>query len=103
MDVIEGTEIKVNVSIEPMGELTMDSYDFVANFYCSPLRQVKIAKEDAIRVDANNYICCIDTGETGVGHLKLQVEARIPDGDFPDSLRTEISLTALDINIKHRA
>lgn len=102
MDVIEGTEIKMNVSIEPIGELTMDSYDFRVSFYCSPTKKVRLTKEDAIRIDENNYLYPLDTGKMGVGHLKLQVEAQLPDGDFPDQLRTEILQITTDINVKRR-
>ncbi len=102
MDIIEGTEIKVNVSIEPMAGLTMDSYDFMVSFYCSPVKKVRLAKAEGIRVDENNYIYLLDTGKMGVGRLKMQVTAEIPDGDFPDRLRTEVAQMTTDINIKRR-
>ena len=29
-----GTELKLNVNIQPIGEITMDDYDFIVELYC---------------------------------------------------------------------
>jgi hypothetical protein len=52
-----------------------------------------------IRVDSNNYIVLVDTNEVGAGDLKCKVTAYIPDGDFPDELRTEVVNIDTGINI----
>lgn len=90
--IILGTEIKLNIHIEPIDGLTMDDYDFQCDVFTSPSRRTTISKQDAKRVDENNYIIMINTRSIGVGNLKCEVSAQIPDGDFDDALRTEIAL-----------
>ena len=58
-----------------------------------------INKADAIRVDEDNYIVCVDTNLTGAGELKCKVTAQIPDPDFEDLFRTEIVAVDTGINI----
>lgn len=94
-----GTELKLNIHIEPMGSITMDDYGFEVEVYCSPKRPVMATKNDMIRVDSNNYIVLVDTNEVGAGDLKCKVTAYIPDGDFPDELRTEVVNIDTEINI----
>lgn len=94
-----GTELKLNVNIESMGDVTMDNYDFVVTVYCSTSKAIIIPKADAIRVDESNYIVRIDTTTIGAGKLKCKVEAELPDGDFPDQLRTEVMIIDTGIEI----
>lgn len=94
-----GTELKLNVNIEPMGELTMDSYDFEVEVYCSPKKTIVTPKSNMIRTDENNYIVLVDTAIVGAGDLKIKVTAYIPDADFPDMLRTEVVAIDTGINI----
>lgn len=94
-----GTELKLNINIEPMGSVTMDDYDFEVEVYCSIKRVITIQKKDAIRVDQNNYMVLVDTSETGAGDLKCKVTAYIPDGDFNDGLRTEVVAVSTGITI----
>lgn len=94
-----GTELKLNINIEPMGSMTMDDFDFEVEVYCSIKRVITIQKKDAIRVDQNNYMVLVDTSETGAGDLKCKVTAHIPDGDFNDGLRTEVVAVSTGITI----
>lgn len=94
-----GTELKLNVNIESMGDVTMDNYDFVVTVYCSTSKAIIIPKADAIRVDESNYIVRVDTTIIGAGKLKCKVEAELPDGDFPDQLRTEVMIIDTGIEI----
>lgn len=94
-----GTELKLNINIEPMGEFTMDDYDWSVDVYCSTKRVVTIAKRDAIRIDENNYVLLVDTEELGAGDVKCKITAYIPDFDFPDTLRTEVSMIDTGINV----
>lgn len=94
-----GTELKLNINIEPIGEVTMDDFDFEVEVYCSIKRVITIQKKDAIRVDQNNYMVLVDTSETGAGDLKCKVTAHIPDGDFNDGLRTEVVAVSTGITI----
>jgi hypothetical protein len=94
-----GTELKLNINIEPMGEVTMDDYDWFVEVYCSAKRIVVIKKQDAIRIDDNNYVVLVDSAELGAGELKCKIYAHIPDSDFEDNTRTEVSMISTGINI----
>lgn len=85
-----GTELKLNLNIDPIGEITMDDYDFEVDVYCSLKKAHTVTKQDAIRVDENNYIICVDSALLGHGRVKMKVTAYIPDNDFDDGLRTEV-------------
>lgn len=94
-----GTELKLNIHIEPIGDITMDDYNFEVEIYCSPKKTIVIPKSDAIKIDENNYIVLIDTNIVGTGDLKCKVTAHIPDADFDDDFRTEIVAIDTGINI----
>lgn len=98
-----GTELKLNVNIEPIGGITMDGYNWVAEVYCSPNRPTIIKKENAIRVDENNYILLVDTSICGSGALKCKITAEIPDSDFPDNLRTEVMIVETGVVVVKRS
>lgn len=93
-----GTELKLNINIEPIRTVTMDSYDFEVEVYCSPKKTIIVKKNDAIRIDESNYVILIDTNVVGAGDLKCKVTAQIPDADFSDMIRTEV--VAMDTGIK---
>ena len=94
-----GTELKLNINIEPMGEFTMDDYDFEVEVYCSPKKTIVVPKKDAIKVDSNNYIVIADTNVIGAGELKCKVTAHVPDSDFADRERTEVVVCTTGITI----
>lgn len=92
-----GTELKLNVNIEPMGEFTMEDYDFSVDIWTSMKRVATIHKSECIKIDKNNYVVLVDTNLLGAGDIKAKVIANIPDFDFPDTVRTEV--VALDLGI----
>lgn len=94
-----GTELKLNINIEPMEGFTMDDYDFVVDVYCSQKREQRIMKKDAIRVDEDNYLVRVDSASLGHGEIKAKITAYIPDGDFDDNVRTEVVFLATNISI----
>lgn len=94
-----GTEVKINVHLERMGEVTMDNYEWSAEVYTIATKVVKVSKGEAIRVDEDNYVVTVDTAKTGVGGLRMRVTADVPDGDFADGLRREIVLLNTDIEV----
>lgn len=94
-----GTELKLNINIEPIGEITMDHYDFEVDVWCSLKRIVTITKSEAIRVDENNYIICVDSSLLGHGQIKAKVTAYVPDNDFEDGVRTEVVYLNTNIEI----
>ena len=94
-----GTELKINIHVEPIGGLSMDDYDFQADFYVYRNRKVSVRKEEMIRVDENDYIAIVDTERTGMGKIRMRLTAYVPDEDLPDGLRTEIATVDTDITI----
>lgn len=96
--IYKGTELKLNISIEPIANATMDDFDFSVELYCTTSVSQIVKKEDAIRVDANNYIVICNTDKVGSGELKARVSAVIPDGDMGDARRTEVQ--CIDTGIK---
>lgn len=99
-----GTEIKLNIHIDPIGELTMEDYDFTVEVYCSTKKSLIINKSDAKPIEngeekINDYIIMIDTSEIGTGNLKCKITAYIPDDDFEFEKRTEVSIIDTGIEI----
>lgn len=95
-----GTELKLNIHIDPIGGMSMSEYDWEVEVYCDPQAPVCIPKSEAIPgEDDNNYIILIDTNKLGTGNVKLKVTAYIPDGDFEDAFRTEVVYVNTDIVI----
>lgn len=95
--VYSGTEIKLNIHIDPIGKNTMDDYDFTVEVFAA--KSVTIPKGKAIRVDKDNYIVIADTGMMGVGRIRCKVTAHIPDEDIEDGYRTEVTVKSTDIDI----
>ena len=95
-----GTELKLNIHIDPIGNMTMDDYDFSVSLYCSTRKIISFNKSELKRVDSNNYIVTFDTKEIGLGELKCNIVAHIPDSDFVDGVRTEIVKTCTGLEIK---
>lgn len=98
--VIMGTELKLNIAIEPMGEIHASSYDFKVDFYCSTRKIKAISKTELLPIDDDNFIARLDTNEVGMGVLKCRITAYIPDEDFTDDgLRTEVIEIVTDYDI----
>jgi hypothetical protein len=96
------TEAKLNINIEPIGSLTMDDYDFIIDVYCNSNGNIlSFNKSDLIRVDENNYIVKIDTTKLDIGVIKVKIMAYIPDGDFSDGYRTEVTYINTGISLKN--
>lgn len=98
-NIFMGTELKLNINIEPIDEFTMDTYEWSADIYCSTKRVVTVAKKDAIKIDENNYVVLVDTSELGAGNIKCKITAYIPDYDFSDAVRTEVACIDTGINV----
>lgn len=98
-NIFTGTEIKLNVSIESIGGLTMDEYDFKVDVFCSNSKVVSATKKDCIRIDEKNYVVLVDTNAVGHGRLRCKITAELPDIDFADGYRTEIAILDTGIDI----
>ncbi len=95
-----GTEFKINIHVEPIGGYHMDDYDFSCRFYVYSNRVIRLEKKDMIRIDADNYVACVDSQKLGTGQLYCEVTANIPDCDSPDGLRQEVEKVRTGIEIR---
>ena len=77
----------------------MDDYDFEVHIFCSPKRVLVIQKNDAIRIDENDYVVIVDSEAIGTGEVKCVIVAQIPDEDFDDGLRKEVVSVNTDMTI----
>lgn len=108
--IYRGTEIKLKVEIKPEKDITIGSYDFVIELYCSPFKTARFEysvekgfeeKSNIIKLntDDSSAIVLLDTNEVGIGDLKCKVTAMVPDSDFNDELRTEIVIADTGIQV----
>lgn len=87
---VKGTEFKLNVNMTPidghhMADVGWEAMVFTETSY----RSITISKNDAIKVDEDNYIIKVDSAVCGAGRYFVTLTAYIPDQDFEDGLRTE--------------
>lgn len=101
--VIIGTELKLNVNIQPIDGQTMDDYDFEVQIKGgrNSISFIKrgvgadttltngLKKGD----DSSNYIVAFNTQDLGVGRVVCRVIAHLYDNafDFENHKRTEIT------------
>lgn len=99
-----GTELKLHINIEPIGNYKMVDYDFSIDIYCNSGKKViSLSKEedkDKVKeVDDNTYMVLVNTSDLDTGELRCKVTAYIPDGDFIDKTRTEVAIIPTNIRI----
>ena len=97
-----GTELKINVHVDPIDGLHMRDYDFECAFFVYTNKKVVIAKKEMKKVDDDNYIALIDKVkglQLGRGTINMEITAHIPDGDFEDGLRTEKTVVCTGVTI----
>lgn len=87
-----GTELKFAVNITSTG-FNMLTDDWKVEIVRGP-HKATFTKEDAIFSEGQYYIC-FDTAEFGSGTYYAIITAYIPDTDFPDGLRTEVTKITL--------
>lgn len=95
-----GTEVKYLVNIEADG-FVMDRDDFEITLRRGT-KERTFAKSELVREESVEegqtvvrFYLCFDTQEFGAGTLTCIVRAYVPDSDFPDGLRTEVTKFAL--------
>jgi hypothetical protein len=97
-----GTELKINVHVEPIDGMRMSEYDFECAFYVYTNKKVVISKSEMKEVDNDNYLAIIDSVNAlvlGRGTINMEITAHIPDNDFPDRLRTEKAVVCTGVVI----
>ena len=94
-----GTELKINVHVDPIDGMHMSDYDFECVFFVYKNRPLVIKKNEMTKVDEDNYIANVDSAKVGTGNLMMKFIADIPDSDMNDGLRKEVELVDLNIPI----
>lgn len=88
-----GTELKLNVHIDPIDGVRMENYDFFCEFFVRKKNSVKITKDEMLYVDDDNYIALLTSEHAEIlrrGDLQVRITAYLPDSDFDDGHRVEI-------------
>lgn len=86
-----GTGLKLMLYMKPLGGHRLSEVDWSVRVHTqSRARYVDIAKEDAIKVDDDDYIIIVDTTKVGAGVYYLRLTAFFPDEDCPGGLRKEV-------------
>ena len=90
--VIIGTELKLNINIQPIDGLTMTDYDFEVMLISGIIaaKSKTYSKNELVKDDDNNYILPFNTQDVGLGKIVCRIIAHLPDGAFSDRKRTEI-------------
>ena len=94
-----GTELKINVHVDPIDGMHMSDYDFECVFFVYKNRPLVIKKNEMTKVDEDNYIANVVSAKVGTGNLMMKFIADIPDSDMNDGLRKEVELVDLNIPI----
>ena len=97
--VVSGTEIKINVHVDPLDKLHMSDYTFECKFFVFQKKSITITKDQMVKLDADNYLALVDTTTLGIGNLHMTLTAQIPDYDFEGTTRKEIVCVPTNINI----
>ena len=97
-----GTQLKINVNVEPIGDIHLSNCEFKCTFFINPKKTIELEKNSMIRIDDDNYIALVDTSLLGTGTIRMTIEVDIPDTDFPNGKRKEINTVCTGITIQSR-
>lgn len=98
-----GTGLKFNVSMNPIDGYHLANVDFKVEVFSSMGgKTMSIPKSNAMRMDDDNYIICVDSAEIGLGKYYLTLFAYIPDADFPSGIRAEGATIETDVVVTRR-
>lgn len=98
-----GTKFKLNVTMEPVdGKYHLSNVDWEAEVYTKIGRSQIINKDNARRVDDDNYIIVVDSAIGGAGLYYLTLTAYIPDSDCEGGLRKEVATVSTMVKIDAR-
>lgn len=90
--IIKGTEVKFKVDLSASG-FDMAACDFFFTIYCGG-KTLTIPKSELV-YDGTDWYLCFDTSGFNSGTMTVVTTALIPDSDFPDGLRTEVTKDTL--------
>lgn len=87
---VKGTKFKLNISMPPIDDYHLANVDWnVLVFTDNGIKTLTVDKRDAIYIDDDNYVICVDTSLVGAGMYFTTLTAYIPDTDFNDGIRPE--------------
>lgn len=96
-----GADVKINVQMEPLGDLHLADVNFECTFFClHQLKQVTLKKEEMVKVDEDNYIAAFNSQKVGAGQISMAIKVYIPDSDFPSGERLEFITVETDAVVK---
>lgn len=102
-----GTEIKLKIEMDPIGNIHMADCDFILEAYAGNNKNKIILKKEGENKDKaiissgeDAYIFLIDSTQLGAGSLKCRLTLKVEDEDFNDYKRTEVSILNPNILIK---
>lgn len=96
---VVGTKFKLNINMEPIGDYHLADLEWEARVFATGIRSATISKSAARMVDKDNYIIPVDSREIGPGGYYVTLYVRVPDGDFPDGVRTEVKTMPTGVTI----
>ncbi len=82
-----GSGLKFAVTMNCEG-FDMDTDDWVITVTCGK-KSVTFTSKNSVK-DGGQWYICLDSSELGPGEAYITFEARVPDKDFKDGIRTEI-------------
>lgn len=87
---VVGTGIKLSISMTPVNDISLKSVDWEV-LVCSDkgFKELVIPKEDAVYIDDDTYVICVDTNLIGPGRYYTTITVYIPDDDFDKGFRLE--------------
>ena len=94
-----GTQLKLNIHIDPLGSLHMSDYDFECEFFVTKKKSVVFTKSQMVKIDNDDFLVMLDTQQLGLGNVHITVTAHIPDNDFVGQTRKEIICVPTNITI----
>jgi len=88
---VKGTIFKLNVHMNPIDNYHLEDVEWEAEVFTEGGfgKRIKVNKEDAVRVDEDNYIISVDSAIGGAGEYSLIMTAHFPDADCPNGIRVE--------------
>lgn len=87
---VKGTKFKLNINMTPIDGYNLASVNWdVMVFTETGHRSITISKDEATKVDDDNYIVKVDSAICGAGKYYVTLTAYIPDSDFNDGVRLE--------------
>lgn len=102
--IYKGTDVKLNIHIDPIAGQHMESYNFTLTFYTPDGKKKEYSKLNTSlsgglhKTDADNYFVYLQSDSLGEGTVKCKIEAEIIDSRT-NTYKTEITVIPCNIKI----